>query len=465
MGSVILRVGILACVLSSIAAATVQSARSRSVAPEQPGTLSLRVIDRAERPVIARVRIEPLTWRERMRLELHGGASARVLTAQGETELQLVPGEYRVLASHGPEWSLAHSELHISAGARLEHTIVLERQVALEGWRAADLHLHTARSQDAAAHGGVSSLALRAEGIELAVATDHNRSGDLGPGIDSLPGAEVTTWGPEIGHFNAFPLQRVPKWRGTTPSALIAELKRDPDVFVQVNHPRLEHHIGYFALGGFDGSSFAQPGFHLNVDGLEVWNGYDLARSDAVLKLLAEWRGWVARGRKLTATGGSDSHGAPGHFAGYPRTYVRAESAAELAPALKASQAFVSNGPLLALRVNGKGPGETLHMRGDRKLTVELRVLAADWLRVEQVELWAGERRVWQAHIPAASPGSPLRYRAEVHLRVDGARCLQAVVHGGSGFAELLGRTDVEPLAFTNPVFLAPQPTAAGPRR
>ena len=90
---------------------------------------------------------------------------------------------------------------------------------------------------------------------------------------------------------------------------------------------------------------------------------------------------------------------------------------------------------------------------------------APDWMRVNYVELWAGERRVWQASIPPATAGSPLRFSAEVQLRADGARCLQAVVHGGSGLAELLGRSDVEPLAFTNPVFLAPQLTAAGPRR
>lgn len=445
------RVGYVACVLSSLVAASVQSARSGRA---DAGLLRVCVTDPAGLPLAARVRVEPQTWRERMRLELRGEDVQRVVRLQGAEELQLAPGQYRVVVSRGPEWSLHRAPLRIAAGQVLEHTVVLERQAALPGWRAADLHLHTARSQDAEHHGGVSPLALRAEGIELAVASDHNQIGDLGAGIDSLAGAEVTTWNPEIGHFNAFPLQRLPQWRGTSPAALLAELKRDPQVFVQVNHPRLEHHIGYFALGGFDGVSFAQPGFHLDVDGIEVWNGFDLGRPREVLRLLAEWRGLVARGRRLTATGGSDSHGAPGHHAGYPRTYVRADTAAELAPALKAGRAFVSNGPLIGFEVNGQGPGETLHVRADRLLAVSLRVLAPEWLQVERAELWAGERCVWEAQIAPARAGEALRFSAEVPLRHDGARSLLAIVRGGSGLADLLGRSDAEPLAFTNPVFL-----------
>jgi hypothetical protein len=41
-------------------------------------------------------------------------------------------------------------------------------------------------------------------------------------------------------------------------------------VFVQINHPRLDDHIAYFALGGFEDMQFARAGFDLEVDGLEV---------------------------------------------------------------------------------------------------------------------------------------------------------------------------------------------------
>jgi hypothetical protein len=157
----------------------------------------------------------------------------------------------------------------------------------------------------------------------------------------------------------------------------------------------------------------------------------------------------------LTATGGSDSHGGVGHPPGYPRTYVRTQSAAGLAPALKAGLAFVSNGPLLGLRVQGKEPGETVTPESDGLVDVEISVLAPDWMQVEHVELWAGEQRVlWQAitRVPALGP---LRFVLRARIAVGAARTLHAVARGGSGLEALLGRAGSEPLAFTNPVYIA----------
>lgn len=322
------------------------------------------------------------------------------------------------------------------------------------------IFLHTRHSRDAEANGGVEPADLRAEGVEFAVATDHNHIGDLGPEFASVPGAEVTTWAPEVGHFNAFPLQHLPAWRATSPARLVAELTRDRSVFVQINHPRLEPHIAYFALGGFDGArgELTRPGFHLDVDGLEVWNGYDIGRIADMERVLSEWRGLVARGHRLTATGGSDCHGAPGHHPGYPRTYVRADAASGLASALKAGHAFVSNGPLVMLTAQGAGPGEQLRVRDGRPLTIELTALAPSWMQVERAEIWAGERVIWRAELPVQRAGEPLRFSVSARLHVHDARTLQAVVRGGRGLEPLLGRSGVEPFAFTNPIYLAPAP-------
>jgi hypothetical protein len=172
-----------------------------------------------------------------------------------------------------------------------------------------------------------------------------------------------------------------------------------------------------------------------------------------VRALLAEWRRWLARGERLTATGGSDSHGSPGHAPGYPRTYTQAARAEDLAPELRAGRAFVTNGPLLELRVDDRGPGETVTAQAGKPLRVELHVLAPSWMRVETLELWADDRLAWSAPIPTASPGEPLAFEAQLEMPA-GAQVLQAVAHGGSGLDELLGRIGIEPLAFTNAVHL-----------
>lgn len=420
--------------------------------PTQPCRLTLRIHDTDGQALTSRVRVTPATWRERLRLSQF--EDVRMVAESGVVALTLPHGSYRVFVSHGPEWSLAEFPLAATPNARIERSIELAHEVSLAGWQSADLHVHTQSSRDAAAHGGVSAGDLRAEGVDLAAITDHNQIGAL-PAFDSVAGAEVTTWAPEIGHFNAFPLRELPRWHGTNPAALLKELAHDPAVFVQINHPRLDDHIAYFKLGGFDGAHFAQPGFHLHVHGLEVWNGYDLARPERVQALLAEWRGWLTRGGRLTATGGSDSHGSPGHPAGYPRTYTQAARAEDLASELRAGRAFVTNGPLLELRVNDRAPGETVSSADGKPLRVEMRVLAPSWMRVDTLELWADDKLGWSAPIPAASAGEALAFEAHFETPV-GARVLQAVAHGGKGLDKLLGRAGIEPLAFTNAVHLTP---------
>jgi hypothetical protein len=428
-------------------------ASGASTRPDTRGScrISLHVRDPEGRPLTARVRVTPASWRERLRLSQID--DLRGVVEGGELTLTVPRGSYRVFVSRGPEWSLVEFPVAATPNARSESTVELAHEVSLAGWRGADLHVHTHSSRDAEAHGGVTASDLRAEGVDLVAITDHNHIGAL-DGFDSIGGAEVTTWAPEIGHFNAFPLRELPRWSGTNPVALLKELTRDPRVFVQINHPRLDDHIAYFKLGGFDGTAFAQPDFHLNAQGLEVWNGYDLARPERVFALLAEWRSCLARGERITATGGSDSHGAPSHPPGYPRTYTRAASASQLAPELREGRAFVTNGPLLELSVNGRGPGESVITSNEPRVQIEMRVLAPSWMRVDTLELWTDDKLAWSTAIPPAAPGSPLAYETQLEVSVASARVIAAVAHGGSGLDRLLGRSGIEPLAFTNAVHL-----------
>ncbi|MFT3923499.1 MAG: CehA/McbA family metallohydrolase [Myxococcales bacterium] len=425
----------------------------------------VRAVDEQGAPLVGRLRLAPADWSERVRL----GAVSDLLRAIPESGLTMrVPaGRYRAFVSRGPEWSIAQTEIALEPKARLERRVLLTHQVSLAGYRGADLHVHTERSMDAHERGGVGAQDLAAEGVTLAAVTDHNVIGGLGPEIDSVAGAEVTTWAPEVGHFNAFPLRKLPSYRNTTPERLFRELREDPRVFVQINHPRLEDHISYFALGGFDGRGFSQPGFSLAADGIEVFNGYHIGQTDQVRRLLGEYRRYIAQGNRLTATGGSDSHSARKHPPGYPRTYVRAESGTELAPALKRGAAFVSNGPLVSITAQGKGPGDTVDVDARGHLEVEITVLAPDWLELEEISLWADDERVWSHELPSmrARRHKPLTFRTTIRVNARRARSLSAVVDGGRGLELLLGRRDVVPFAFTNPLYLRPaQPTQRASR-
>src|SRR5262249_46536953 len=132
-------------------------------------------------------------------------------------------------------------------------TAVLRREVYADDLTACDLHVHTSHSPDGQLSPDERALSLAAEDIDFAVITDHNRVTDLAPQLagsarSSLPGVEVTTWAPEFGHFNVFPRHSVPRFRGTSAGALLDELRAERGAFVQINHPRLEDHIGYFVL-------------------------------------------------------------------------------------------------------------------------------------------------------------------------------------------------------------------------
>jgi hypothetical protein len=450
------RTGLLVLVAALLALAFLTRTTGRASVESNESVLFVRAVDAKNAPIVARVRLAPADWGERVRLGIYGDL-LRVVPEEG-VSLRVPSGRYRAFVSRGPEWSITQEELVLTPLARVERRAQLHHQVALSGYAGADLHVHTARSVDAHERGGVNAQDLAAEGIGIAAVTDHNLIGDLGPGIDSVAGAEITTWAPEVGHFNAFPLRTLPSYRGTTPDRLFRELRQAPDVFVQVNHPRLEDHISYFALGGFDGRKFSQPEFSLAADGLEVFNGYQIGQTRQVRKLLSDYRRWLAQGHRLTATGGSDSHSARKHPPGYPRTYVQATTSAQLAPALKRGAAFVSNGPLVSMKAAGRGLGEKAHADLHGVVQIELEVLAPDWLDLDEVTLWADDEIVWSRRLPTLEGRRhrALVFRTTARVAVGRARSLLAVVDGGSGLELLLGRRDVVPFAFTNPIYLEP---------
>jgi predicted metal-dependent phosphoesterase TrpH len=413
--------------------------------------LSIRAFDAATRaPLAVRARVVP----RRLLAEATVHADAH-----GRLELTLAPGEYELVVSHGPEWTLHEETLSLPRGAARRRDVFLSRAVRAERWSACDLHVHSEHSSDADLSLAARAASLKAEDVHFAVLTDHNTVTRNAVeqlaqvGIGSLPGVEVTTWEPEFGHFNVFPAQRAPKYRHTHEAELLSALRREPDVFVQINHPRLEDHIGYFALRAREQNKPKR----LPFDGLEVWNGYDLTRPERRDALFREWLGLLARGQRIVATGGSDSHHARLPIAGYPRTYVDVPRAAagdgkRVLAALRAGRSFVSSGPILELSAAGLTPGDSLSLRAvQTHIPVDVRVDAPAWMDLTAVELWLDQRRVAVAELRDESArGTPIHF----DLPVAHQHGLVAVVRGERGMRAMFGRDSAKPYAFTNPIWL-----------
>lgn len=188
-------------------------------------------------------------------------------TKDGVATLLVRPGKYRVVSSRGPEWDLTATEaVEVGPDETKSLTHRLEHVVNTTGFVAGDMHIHSVNSIDSSMSLDERVIALAAEGVEWAVATDHNyvtdyrpyvARNDLYPWIYPMVGVEMTTL--ESGHFNGYPLRYDPgpvthgafAWAGRPPSDIFHDLRAlgslGPDrTIVQVNHPR-DGVLGYFS--------------------------------------------------------------------------------------------------------------------------------------------------------------------------------------------------------------------------
>jgi hypothetical protein len=123
-------------------------------------------------------------------------------------------GRYTLYATRGMEWGVAEQPIVVNGGQPQSHTLVISREVDTTGFVACDSHIHTLPGSG---HGNATyaerMITIAGEGIEVAVATDHNHiseydrhqhmTGTRGH-FHAISGDEVTT---HNGHFTAFPLE------------------------------------------------------------------------------------------------------------------------------------------------------------------------------------------------------------------------------------------------------------------
>jgi hypothetical protein len=448
------------------------------------GTLALAVSDENAAPLPAKVRIERVGQRTAL-FDADGGldgADRFMWTGNGKLERSLAPGAYQLFVTSGIERDAASLSVDIRGGSRLVRDVRLPRVIATPGVISADLHLHQAPSVDADVSLPARVVSVAAEGVELAVATDHYVVTDLEPIVRALQsegvltaelatwiGTEVSTLGHRFGHFNVFPLEahQNVRYRDTTVDELFADARRQVQSgIVQVNHPRLEPNLGYFTYFGIDDETglMSRPGFNRNFDTLEVYNGDDAYEIKAVRRVFVDWLHLLGLGERWPATGSSDSHKLAFLDPGLPRTLIRhAESGTDaedvLAPrerilaALKAGRSQVTSGPIITADVNGKQPGERLTEAGS-SVALQVRVQAAPWISVSNIEVYVGGSGTPERVIPVPRSRSVLRYDGALKLPLRGKTFVVIAVSGTEPLPNASRRT--LPFAFTNPIWIEP---------
>ncbi len=158
---------------------------------------------RRRRPVVGRTPVSDGDYIEKV---AYGDMSG--------TQGRCRPGDYELVVSHGPEYTVHKEMIRVAPGALFSADVVLKRVANPIGYIGADFHLHSSGSLDSDAKPDDRIKHYASEGVEYVVSTDHNFVVDYRPAIDANGFADVL--GAEVGielstidrgHFNGFPIQ------------------------------------------------------------------------------------------------------------------------------------------------------------------------------------------------------------------------------------------------------------------
>ena len=396
--------------------------------------------------------------------------------------VRLPVGTYLAAASRGPEFSVDRRVIEVLERDNPDLVMVIDRVVETPGLISFDPHMHTNRSDgDPSVSERIKSVV--AEGIEVLNATDHNQITDYTPylkelGLDReltvIPGSEVTTR--DLIHYNTYPMELRPGELGngaivaaadTVSPLFAASRQKNPGAALQVNHPRAGD-LGYFNNLNLDQESAAtaMPELNLDFDLLEVLNGpYFFSSNQAAIE---DWFHLLNRGYRFAIVGSSDGHGIDRQEPGYSRTYVSVPEEKQkpldreaLLAALKKGHSFVTNGPLVGLKVDSAyAPGDLVAAKG-RQVGISLRVWGAPWVDVKEVRLVLnGQRRI--IFPVQAQEGSKEKFVQEIALPLTQDTYICAEALGGRTLFPVLqspswsGKAEdgTLPYALTNPVFI-----------
>ncbi len=408
-----------------------------------------------------------------------GYVSGRSLyLTQGHGTVGISPGTYRVTVSHGPGWTLRTDTVNVSVNTHVGVSGLL-RPVTPPGWIAADLHLHAAPSPDAAVSLGERVASLACNGVELAVATDHNRITDYAPAVRSerlgqwlttVAGDEVSSVGPTLwGHFNAFPLRVptateapedvVPVYANVSPAQMFAAARAAGAAVIQVNHPRMPPQIGYFDLAHLDlATGHADASFSDGFDTVEAFNGVWLTVPDRVREGAIDLVALARRGHRVTATGNSDSHRLLYEEAGYPRTWIHPGAGATVVDraiaGLRAGATIASSGPFVQLTVIGATvatEGGTVRVTRHHTVVARVRVTAPAWVPVDRVEIWVNgvTVRTFAVETPAVDG---VRFEGEVTLSIPHDALLMAWADAAQPLPDVVPYANARAIGFGTPI-------------
>jgi hypothetical protein len=398
-----------------------------------------------------------------------------VVNEKGEATFFVAPGNYTLLGSRGPFWSLCRANVSALPAEAVEVECEIEPAVDVAGTVSADLHTHSGLGIDSTLHTTLRVLGMLAEGIQFFASTDHDIFLDFRPLVEELglageitnsPGSEVSLLFAHINCLGCPPqtgLYFEAPWLKFDEEGESAGVKTIPQVFdmmrdemhavmIQINHFR--EGTALFNAIDYDpelGPSVLHPDdWSDNFDALEVWNsGQDL--SHLFDGTLLDWYSLLNRGMNKVATGNSDSH-ALTQWAGQPRNLINSAENTEdsVYAALAAFDSQVTSAPVIEFSVDGAGIGKIV-VPDNGGIDVVVKVRAADWVPLSKVRLVANGDTIESWDVEPSSDVVRFEFAGSYEFTEDTWLHVLAYDEQARLYPIYPGR---ESLAFTQPIWI-----------
>ena len=329
----------------------------------------------------------------------------------GSGEAMVAPGTYEVSVTRGYEYVPYEGRIEMAAGRSTALQAVLVHAVNTDGFLSADMHLHAGPSGDNKISITERIITVAAEGLEVAVGTDHEaiiswaggvEESGLGPWVATVVGEEVTATIPE--HINMFPVEPrfeidarggPVRWYGLDIGEIYSAIRERGGRIIQLNHP-----LGYMDAIAYDCATGQArlthpeylglaPGASLwswNFDTFEYQNGNDQVFKNplrpASSGTFEYWMSFINLGHRITAVSNTDAHDY--HPPGAPRTYFKSSTdkpaefeVESLIQSLQEGRAVTSTGAFARVKINNQAEmGDTAISMGH---TVDL------WVHIESI--------------------------------------------------------------------------------
>jgi hypothetical protein len=414
----------------------------------------------------------------------------------GTFRVELLPGEYELLMSHGPEYDATLRTVQVKPGETTTVREQLRRSVNTSGWLSSDLHSHASESGDNITTQRGRVLNLLAEHLEFIPCTEHQRTSSYQPHLDyfgtahrvlTCPGVELSGLPVALNHQNAFPLIHRPRTQDggappvhVNPVAQIARLAMwddQSDKVVQVNHPRTPQMLGDADRDGKPDEGFRKI-FHyadiMEVHPLEeIFTGPETYREqgEGEVPRIQNWLQMLNLGYRLPGVVNTDAH-RNYHGSGYLRNYIRSSTddpseadLMEICHALERGQVVMSNGPFMEVDAfsadDHVGPGEDL-LSTTGAVELQIRVECPNWLDVNRVQVLVNGRPDERFNFTRRSHGKmfgndtiKFNNRIRLSLPTDAHLIVVAAAEGrhlGKVFGPEHG--ELMPVAVSNPIFV-----------